>query len=46
MLLMLLLLLLLMLVDAGKVLDIKVLDHVIVGETTLSLREEGLVDFV
>ena len=34
------------LVDAGKVLDIKVLDHVIVGETTLSLREEGLVDFV
>ena len=33
-------------VDAGRVLDIKVLDHVIIGrEHTLSMREEGLVKF-
>ena len=39
------------LVDAGKIIDIKVLDHVIVGRRQegahrfLSLREEGLVSF-
>jgi len=33
------------LVEAGNVLDIKVLDHIIIGEKTLSLREEGLVSF-
>lgn len=39
------------LVDAGKIVDIKVLDHVIIGKPSageryfLSLREEGVVDF-
>ena len=36
------------LVEAGKVVDIKVLDHVIVGPGTdnvHSMREEGMVDF-
>ena len=40
------------LVEAGKVLDIKVLDHVIIGKGSngaglqvLSMREQGIVDF-
>jgi len=39
------------LVEAGKILDIKVIDHVIIGQKTdashgyLSMREEGLVAF-
>ena len=34
------------LVEAGKILDISVLDHVIIGDHThLSMREQGLVQF-
>ena len=40
------------LVEAGRVIDIKVLDHVVLGRLSadrdrayVSLREEGLVDF-
>ena len=33
------------LIEAGKVLDIKVMDHIIVGKTTVSLREKGIVSF-
>jgi DNA repair protein RadC len=33
------------LVEAGKIIQIGVIDHLIVGSTTHSLRESGLVDF-
>jgi DNA repair protein RadC len=33
------------LIDAGEVIGIKVLDHVVIGETALSLRETGLCQF-
>ena len=33
------------LVEAGKIIQIRVFDHLIVGNTTLSLRETGLVNF-
>jgi DNA repair protein RadC len=33
------------LIQAGEIMGIKVLDHVIVGDTALSLREAGLVKF-
>ena len=33
------------LIDAGRIIDIKVLDSVILGEKTLSMREEGLCQF-
>ena len=33
------------LVEAGRILDIKVLDHVIIGKKFLSMREEGVVKF-
>jgi DNA repair protein RadC len=33
------------LVGAGEIIGIKILDHVIVGNTALSLREAGLVQF-
>ena len=33
------------LVEAGKIIDIKVLDHVIIGDKVYSMREEGLVSF-
>ncbi|MBC8453825.1 hypothetical protein H8D64_02090, partial [PVC group bacterium] len=40
------------LVEAGKIIDIKVMDHVIVGKAAvgqeckyLSMREQGLADF-
>ena len=32
-------------VECGNILHIKVLDHVIIGDTHLSLKETGLVDF-
>ena len=33
------------LVSAGEIMGIKVLDHVVIGDTALSLREAGLVKF-
>lgn len=33
------------LIGAGEVVGIKVLDHVVIGDTALSLRESGLVSF-
>jgi DNA repair protein RadC len=33
------------LISAGEVMGIKVLDHVVIGDTALSLRESGLVSF-
>jgi DNA repair protein RadC len=33
------------LIEAGKIIQIGVIDHLIVGNTTLSLRETGLVTF-
>ncbi len=33
------------LVSAGEIMGIKVLDHVIIGDSSLSLRESGLVQF-
>jgi len=33
------------LVNAGEVMGIKLLDHVVIGESALSLRETGLVQF-
>ena len=33
------------LVEAGKILDIKVMDHVIIGKPSLSMREQGLAQF-
>ena len=33
------------LIEAGRIVDIKVLDHVILGDTQLSMREEGLLKF-
>ena len=33
------------LVSAGEVMGIKLLDHVVIGESALSLREAGLVQF-
>jgi len=33
------------LVEAGKIIDIKVLDHVVLGEKHFSMREEGLLQF-
>ena len=33
------------LIGAGEVMGIKVLDHVIIGDTALSLRESGLIQF-
>jgi len=33
------------LVSAGEIMGIKVLDHVIIGDAALSLRESGLVKF-
>lgn len=33
------------LVSAGEIMGIKVLDHVILGDTAMSLRESGLVKF-
>lgn len=32
-------------VEAGKVLDIKVLDHVVLGDSICSMREDGIVKF-
>jgi len=35
-----------LLVQAGKIMDIRILDHIIIAhDKTLSIREEGLVDF-
>ena len=33
------------LVEAGKILDINILDHVIIGKPSLSMREQGLAQF-
>lgn len=33
------------LVEAGKILNIEVMDHIIIGETFVSLRESGVVGF-
>jgi DNA repair protein RadC len=33
------------LIEAGRIIDINVLDHVIIGDTSVSLREAGLVEF-
>jgi DNA repair protein RadC len=33
------------LIGAGEIVGIKVLDHVIIGDTALSLREAGLCNF-